>query len=106
MNTTWIIVSLAIGAVLGAIYFAGLWITVRRLAITRQPALLMLVSFIGRVAVVLLGFYFVTDGRWERLIACLAGFLLARTLLIRRLHDVGQDSGFPALPDNAKRTIG
>ncbi len=106
MNTVWIIVSLVTGTVLGTLYFGGLWITVRRLAVTRQPALLTLVSFVVRAAVVLLGFYFVMGGRWERLVACLAGFLLARTLFIRRLRDVEQDSGVPMLADSTKRTTG
>ena len=103
MNTVWIIVALAIGAVLGAFYFGGLWITVRRVAIARQPALLLFASFLVRAGIVLFGFYFVMDGRWERLVACMAGFLLARTLLIRRLRDVGDSSTPSTSPANARR---
>jgi F1F0 ATPase subunit 2 len=86
MNTVWIIVALAIGAVLGAFYFGGLWMTVRRVG-TPQPASLLFVSFLVRMGVVLLGFYFVMDGRWERLVACMVGFVLARSVLIHFLHD-------------------
>ena len=106
MNTSWIIAALAVGAVLGAFYFGGLWITVRRVAIAGQPALLLFLSFLLRAGVVLLGFYFVMDGRWERLVACMAGFLLARSMLIRRLLNVGQVSHFPTLPVNAARARG
>jgi F1F0 ATPase subunit 2 len=74
------------GMALGLFYFGGLWLTVRRLPTSRSPALLTLGSFAGRLAVTLLGFYLVTGGRWERLLACLAGFLIARTLLVHRLH--------------------
>ena len=104
MNIAWIIVSLVTGTVLGMFYFGGLWITVRRLTVARQPALLTLVSFVLRATVVLLGFYFVLGGRWERLAACLAGFLLARTLFIRRLHHVEQDFSVPMVHDSIKRT--
>ncbi len=106
MNTAWIIASLAIGAVLGAFYFGGLWLTVRRVTIAQQPALLLFVSFLVRVGVVLFGIYFVMGGRWSRLVACMAGFLLARTLLIRHLRDVGEGSTLSTSPANMRRSTG
>ncbi len=106
MNTAWIIASLAIGAVLGAFYFGGLWLTVRRMTIAQQPALLLFVSLLVRAGVVLFGFYFVMDGHWDRLVACMAGFLLARTLLIRRLRDVGEGSTLSTSLANERRSTG
>jgi len=103
MNTAWTIVSVVIGAVMGAFYFGGLWLTVRRLATDEKPALLLFGSFLVRSGVVLSGFYFVTDGRWERLVACLVGFLAARTLLICRLRDVGEDPTVLTSPVNVRR---
>jgi F1F0 ATPase subunit 2 len=70
---------------LGLFYFGGLWLTVRRLPGSRTPELLILGSFVGRLAVTLAGFYLVMGGRWERLLACLAGFLITRTFLLYRL---------------------
>ena len=90
MNASWIILSLAVGAVLGAFCFGGLWITVRRLPVTQHAGLLLLVSFVLRSAVVLLGFYVIIGGGWQPLIVCLAGFLGTRTLFIRRLRIVEQ----------------
>lgn len=104
MNTASIIAALAIGTLLGAFYFGGLWFTVSRLANAQQPALLFFVSFLVRTGGVLLGFYFVADGRWERLVACMAGFLLARSLLVRRLRDAGRVADPPTLSVIAKRT--
>ncbi len=72
------------GIWLGAVYFSGLWLTVRRLPRSRYPVLLLLASYVGRMALVLFGFYIVMDGYWERAAACLAGFLLARALVLRR----------------------
>lgn len=104
LSATIVIVALAIGAVLGAFYFGGLWITVRRVAAAPQPEFLLFASYLLRVGVVLLGFYLVMDGRWERLAACIAGFLLARTLVVRRLRDVEQSFGLPASTVSTKRT--
>jgi len=73
------------GAGLGIFYFAGLWWTVQKLLSARSPALLSLGSFAVRTAVVLTGFYFIMGGQWERLLACLAGFMTARIVLLRRL---------------------
>lgn len=78
--------SLAGGVALGAVYFAALWWSVCLLPRTRHPQLLLLVSFGVRMALVLLGFYLVMNGRWERAVACLIGFLMARTVMLRRLR--------------------
>jgi len=83
--------SLWAGIGLGIFYFFGLWLTVRRLTTTRRPVLISLSSFFGRLAAVLLGFYFVMGGRWERLIACLVGFLAVRVVVVRRRGPDRQD---------------
>lgn len=69
------------GGSLGVIFFAGLRWTVRRGLVSRQPALWFLGSFVVRAGIVATGFYFVGGNRWERLLACLAGFVLARWVL-------------------------
>lgn len=86
MNGMWMIVSSGFGAALGVFHFGGLWLTVQRLSTSRNAPLLMFASFVIRAVVVLSGFFLVMGGRWERLVACLAGFLLARAMLIRRLR--------------------
>ena len=75
-----------IGLGLGFFYFGGLWLTVRHLPNCRSPELFTLGSFALRVAVTLLGFYLVMGDRWERLLACMIGFILLRTLLVYRLN--------------------
>ncbi len=66
------------GLALGAFFFGGLWWTVRRGVSSRQPALWFLGSLLGRMAIALSGFYLVADRHWERLLACLLGFVMAR----------------------------
>jgi F1F0 ATPase subunit 2 len=71
------------GGGLGAIYFGGLWWTVRRAMSFRRPAASMLVSALLRMSVALGGFYLVAAGRWERLLLCLLGFVVARAAVTR-----------------------
>jgi F1F0 ATPase subunit 2 len=71
------------GAALGALFFGGLWWTVARSLASRRPALWLLASLFLRGALVLAGFHVLSGGRWERLLACLAGFVLARIVLTR-----------------------
>jgi F1F0 ATPase subunit 2 len=71
------------GAVLGAIFFGGLWWTVRKGAASPRPALWFLGSLLLRMSLVLAGFYAVGGGHWERLLLCLLGFLAARVIVTR-----------------------
>ena len=82
---------LLVGGVLGALYFAGLWWTVRHLPATRNPALLLFASYTVRMALVALGIVLFAAGSWPRLAGCLVGFLIARLLTAR----------FATLPDTS-----
>jgi F1F0 ATPase subunit 2 len=66
------------GAVLGAIFFGGLWWTVNRGVSSPRPALWFLGSLLVRMSITLTGFYFIGRGDWERLLVCVLGFLAAR----------------------------
>ena len=78
------------GGVLGAIFFGGLWWTVRRGLSARQPALWFLGSLLARMSVALAGFYFVSGGHWERLATCLLGFFMARVAVTRLTRSKGE----------------
>jgi len=73
------------GLFLGLFFFAGLWLTVRRLPESRHPSLLTAASFLGRTALVLLGFWALAGTGFERWVAVLAGFVTARFLHRRQL---------------------
>jgi F1F0 ATPase subunit 2 len=75
---------LPIGFGLGIFYFSCLWFTVQRLPHSPHPVGLIVGSGILRLSVAMLGFYLIVGGHWERLLIALAGFLLARSLLIAR----------------------
>jgi len=70
------------GLLLGAIFFGGLWWTVRKGVVSRHPALWFLSSLFLRTVLVLVGFYFVSGGHWKRLVVCALGFFVARFIVI------------------------
>ena len=79
----YIALAVVAGAVLGAMFYGGLWWTVRKGLVSRQPAVWFLTSLVVRTVVALLGFCAVFRGDWRRLVACLAGFALARIFVTR-----------------------
>lgn len=83
--------ALAAGVGLGLLYFAGLWWTVRKGLACKRPALLFLGSLLVRTGVVLTGFCSVAEGGWRSLVAALAGFVVARAVLMRLIRHSGAD---------------
>lgn len=81
------------GILLGAAFFGGLWLTVRRLPDSPAPALLALGSLLLRMTVLLAGLFLLMQGSWERLLAALAGILAARFILTRWISQTS-----PAIP--------
>lgn len=73
------------GAALGGVFFGGLWWTARRGAASSRPALWFFAGLLLRMALALSGFYVVGAGDWRRMLTCLAGFVVARTMLTRRV---------------------
>jgi F1F0 ATPase subunit 2 len=68
----------AAGLALGAVFFGGLWWTVRKGVSSQRAALWFCVSLPLRMSIALAGFYLVARGHWERLLLCLVGFAVAR----------------------------
>jgi len=77
--------SLAVGMLLGTLFFGGLWWTVQKITGSESPYLISIASFFVRVAVVLAGFYFLLQADWSYLLAALAGFIIARIILTNKL---------------------
>jgi len=89
-ETLTLALALATGVVLGAMFFGGLWWTVRKSVSSKQPALLFLGSLLLRTSIVLAGFYFIARGHWERLLECLLGFIVARFIVTRLTRAAGK----------------
>lgn len=72
------------GAALGALYLLGLWYTVRQQPRLRHPGVWLLLSIVGRMALLLSAFYLVMAGSPLRLLACVVGFYVTRIAMTRR----------------------
>src|SRR5664280_1973551 len=83
--------ALVAGLLLGAIFFGGLWWTVRKGVSSKQPALWFFGSLLLRMSIALAGFYFVSGHHWERLLLCLLGFVMARLVLTWLTRSSGEN---------------
>jgi F1F0 ATPase subunit 2 len=81
-----LVLPLVMGLSLGAIFFGGLWWTVRMAFSSQWAALWFFGSLLLRTSVVLVGFYFIARGPWERLPVCLVGFVVARLIATRLIR--------------------
>ncbi len=84
MNEAWIWIGAGMaGAALGVMFFGGLWWTVQKTVSSQRPALWFFGSFLLRMSLVLVGFYWVAGDQWQRLLACLVGFVMARLIILQ-----------------------
>jgi F1F0 ATPase subunit 2 len=90
-----LVLALVTGLLLGAIFYGGLWWTIRKGFSSKQPALWFVSSLLLRTSIVLAGFYFIARGHWESLLVCLLAFVLAR-VIVTRLTRVAEKPIFPA----------
>ena len=87
-----LVLALVTGGLLGAIFFGGLWWTVRKGFSSKQPALWFFGSLLLRTSIALAGIYLVGRGHWERLLVCLLGFVMARHVVMRLTRAVEERS--------------
>ena len=82
-ETLTLVLTLVTGALLGSMFFGGLWWTVRKGVSSKQPALWFSGSLLLRTSITLTGFYFISRGHLDRLLVCLLGFFIARFIVVR-----------------------
>lgn len=82
-ETLFLTLTFMAGLVLGALFFGGLWFTVRKAVSANVPALWLIGGFIIRTGITLIGFYYVSIGSWQRMLSCLVGFVVARMLVMK-----------------------
>lgn len=93
-NLTLMLAAMA-GLLLGAFFFGGLWWTVRKGVASKYAAFWFLGSLVLRLSLVLTGFYWIAGQRWERLLACLVGFVFARLIVFRLTRPLGVNPACP-----------
>jgi F1F0 ATPase subunit 2 len=81
--TDWIdlIMVFVAGIGLGTMFFVGLWLTVQKALKSSMPAVWVLGSFVFRIVLVMSAFYYIGLGSWQKIVACVAGFFLARIVV-------------------------
>ena len=82
-ETVSLMLALVAGALLGAVFFGGLWWTVQKAVGAKRTSLVFLGSLAARTIIVLFGFYFIGGGEWESLLVCLLGFVAGRFIVTR-----------------------
>lgn len=72
------------GVGFGGMFFGGLLWTLRKALTSQRPALWFASSLLVRTGVTVVGFYFVSVGHWQRLVASLLGFAASRAAITWR----------------------
>lgn len=83
MNDIKLLLPLLIGGLLGILFWGGLWWTVQRALWSRYVAAWFFCSLMVRTITVLLGFYLTCGENWQRWLAALLGFVIARLFITR-----------------------
>lgn len=105
MSETLMILSSGVAGIgLGVLFFGGLWWTVNRCVSAQRPGLLAFVSLILRMSVTLAGFHVVAGAQWQRLLACLVGFVVARFLATRFIPSLSGRCAMRRSPPSAEAT--
>lgn len=82
MSELWSVTSaLCTGIMFGAIFFGGLWLTVRKGILSGNAVFWFLGSMLLRTGIVLLGFYYFFGSDWKKILAGLVGFVMTRLIV-------------------------
>lgn len=89
-NLFFLPITLALGILLGNLYFRGLWMTVEKLPTAQNPILLTLGSFFVRLAIAIAGFVLVLalakDYALWHLLVCVGAFIWVRNRIIHTVQ--------------------
>lgn len=92
-SINWLIYFLAIfgGVLLSIIYFFGLWITVQKVTnLNKYYYLVLLLSFLTRVTITLIGFYFILMLGWISALLALLAFIITRQIIVHKIGEPAQ----------------
>jgi F1F0 ATPase subunit 2 len=78
-----VVLAFLAGVCIGTAFFAGLWWTVMKSVQTPRQGLVLVLSFLFRTTVASAAFFFIGRGHPDRFGACLIGFVVGRSLVMR-----------------------
>lgn len=70
------------GSLLGIFFFGGLQWTLKKYLTSAHGWFFITASMIVRLVVTVIGFYYLGQGQWQRILICLSGFLVTRSVFI------------------------
>lgn len=73
---------LFVGIILGIVFFGGLYITVEKMSDVKNPSILLLISFVLRMAILIGGLYLVSRHGFKDMMLALLGIILIKLLMI------------------------
>ena len=76
-------IALGAGFLIGTFFFGSLWWTTKKILGSSHPTLFLVGGFLVRTAVVLVGLWLVSQGRWTNVASFLLGFIAARVVVVR-----------------------
>jgi len=80
------IFALIAGIISGLFYFGFLWLTVKRIPRVQRPLVWSFLSFMSRIFIIIIVFYFVINlGDWRHLLVTLLGFILIKFIMIHQI---------------------
>ncbi len=71
-----------VGIILGIVFFGGLYITVDKMRDVKNPSILLILSFVFRMAVLLGGLYLVSRNGFKDMLFALLGIVIMKLLMI------------------------
>lgn len=80
------VLAFAGGIILGLLFFGGLYLTIQKLESVKNPALIMMLSFVVRMGILLFAFYFIAKSGYKEVLFALAGVILTRIVMTFRMR--------------------
>lgn len=84
-----------VGTILGAIYFGGLYFTTQKIGEVEKPTLLIVLSFILRMGLLILTFFYLSKGGYKDMLIALVALIIVRFIMT---HSINKNE-----PESAKR---
>lgn len=76
------IVSFLIGLLMGILYFGGLYFSTQKFNSAKSPALFMILSFVLRMGILIVGFYYLSKSGYKNILIGLLGVMLVRFIMV------------------------
>jgi len=74
------------GAAIGVVYFGGLWLTVNRIPTTQTPGILIIISFLVRTFIMMVGFFLLFSWAGYYALPSFIGILIVRFIMINKVQ--------------------